>query len=227
MKWRMSKCSWVWLSSFRTTSVLKVGYAGVVAVPLFSYIINIINDLGLQTINQAGAPVKVDLALPEPLFWLFAGSICLSFAHFLNETLCPQIIRSYGDLDNYLANIAGFIKNEKIILRENELREQRMAASTLVKDRYSAWPVDKQVRLANVIARVINESFIERNSSDDSILNYRNVWNAENEKKWFARSVILIFYVISIVIAVWLIYRHLRLVFDVAFPGFSLAGIFF
>jgi hypothetical protein len=233
MKGFMSKFSWVWLSAFRTTSVLKVGYAGVVVVPLISYVIELINSIGLQTsivlqtIAPGGAQVKINLVLPEPLFWLFAGSISLSFAHFLNETLCPQIIRSYSGLDNYLANIASYVKNEKIILRENKEREQKIADSSVIKDEFPTLPADVQQRLSGEIAEVLNENFIESTSSDGSILNYRNVWKAENESKWFARLVILIFYTISMVIAVLLLFRQLRLVFRVAFPEISLVGLFF
>lgn len=225
-KRHMNKHSWVWLSSFRTTSVLKVGYAGVVAAPLLSYIIEFVNDLGLQTIDQFGAPTKVNLVLPEPLFWLFAGSIFLSFAHFLNETLCPQLIRSYGDIDKYLTNIASLIKNQKIVIAENKLREQRIAESELIENKFPGLPLNQKRLLAEEIAEAINASLIENNPSEEPLLNYRNEWNSENESKWFARLVILTLYAISMLIAVILLFRQLWLVFNAAFPDISLPSLF-
>lgn len=115
--------NWELLNRLRTIAILKVGYAGVVGIPLLALVIVKWNDLFPSA--------RIDL--PLHFFLLFVGSLFLSCASLLCELFCPPLIREYGGLEKYRLEIARSIESHSVITKAAVLTRQTVTEQDLDK----------------------------------------------------------------------------------------------
>jgi len=190
----------------RSASFLKIGYIGLVSVPVASYII--------ITIKQYG--VAPGLSLPPAMLFLFLGSLLLSIAHFLNEILCPEVIRRYRSFDEYRASVASSILHYETILQAYTRHYRAQYVEKITEHLEDLDPRSINA-LADTISTVNADIAREREAKQLPIGNDRTIWERDNLSMRLQRYFIAILYGVSGIIAAGLVARHIFVVLRAAF----------
>ncbi len=202
-----SKFSWSNLSSLRTAGALKIGYIGLAIIPAVSFFIISINDYLGEASN---------IKLPWTLFLAFMGSIFLAIGHFLNEVLCPQLIKNHPSQELHRSSISKYIKDQTTILEEIMNRERRAIELELTEK----FPLIS-AQAANDISSAVSEKLKHISEDSDqnrlSFIDHDKVWDKENTSLLSARFFISALYLLSLVILATLIFSQSVTVFRAAF----------
>lgn len=203
---------WDSLGFLRAIGLLRVGYVGTVAIPIYAYCVQSWNawaDLH---------PPALKLVLPMSLFAAFVGSVLLSVAQLLNEVFCPKVVKVYGTYRGFHSYVAEYVANERVIggaAWEVEKTEIDEAARRHLPQ------ADDSVRstLSAVVATHVATVIATQTTplpGDQALVTHRTQWEIANTAFAPVRYTIGICYVTAALIAagliVWQIPRMFSLV---------------
>lgn len=211
--------SWEWLSSFRSTAILKVGYLGSIVTPLVASFIVSYNS-GIEWLNSLllkfGAPALSPIELPLNLILLFSGSLSLALGHILNELACPYVIKKYGSLEEYRSSVASYIHDQSTIYSA-ALESNKAHFKKEIMDKLSG---DDEISaiLSSKMAEVCSEENEQHKAqeavADETLENYDAYWKRLSNSFIVMRYTILSLYVIAAIISLTLVGRQIFLIFS-------------
>lgn len=181
---------WSVLVHAKNIDLLKVGYIGVVAVPLYAHFVQSANGFGF------------DIELPWKLVFLYIGSIVLSVAHFLNEFLCPSAISRHGSVSSFRVSIVSELDNLNSILSHSKDAYKKHVKSMLEEKFLGKYSAESLDLLAGKIVDELYQQKINKVAQQFKLHNFDQAWNEDDvsNKEW--RVVIVLLYLIAGVIAI-------------------------
>ncbi len=208
--------TWSVLSALRTTGIFKIGYAGVISVPVYSHFIVFLEQdlppLGNALPHLATGP-----------FLLFLGSVLLAAAHVLNETACPDLVKEHRTLHNYRLHLANCMPLQSIIDDKlSHIKEQLERSAELdLKKAFPnvAIPVEDVKRVTAAVTdkvMMLNDK-VYSDSLRGELRDYETIWQREEE--WCAplRFSISVLYAASAVMLLYLTANQVVTVLDARF----------
>lgn len=188
---------WESLGLLRAIAMLRVGYLGVVIVPLLAYAINTWNT-----------PLSVDspfrLTLPFSMLLTFVGSAVLSTGHLLNEIFCARLVKIYGTLQNYQASIGKFVEHENMIFLAGQSAERNLGL-VLSQEQVGTLPEETRKAFAAALSDFLvqQDQCIERDSKP--ITEYRAEWKTASASLKPLRYIVAACYISAAVIGAILV----------------------
>jgi hypothetical protein len=203
---REDKWTWVWLSSLRTSEMLRIGYFGVVFVPIYSY--------GVISVRELDIGLSPEL--PSALFWLFLGSILLSAAHFLNDVFCPYLIKEYGSLDSYRGSLSSLVRDASVILGALKSHESKKLTEDL-SEKFKGLSESEKEIVADCVAEINKDSLEMKYDWNGKLSEYEEKWKACNTSMQSLRVGITVCYAVSALILLAMMARQFLVVLCAAF----------
>jgi len=201
-------CTWSNLSSLRTTSILQIGYIGMATIPTISFGITILNEI---------FPDGEKLSLPWTLLLAFFGSLFLALGHFLNEILCPQLIKKNPTPEFYRSSISEHIKDQSRMLA-NEMRKEKRSLDHELHDKFPALSLQAVDEITLTISKKLKEIDEDSSEAPSAFRDYESHWDKEDKSLPLGRRLIATFYAISSAILAILIVTYSFRVLEASIP---------
>lgn len=199
--------SWEKLSTLRSMEIMKIGYFGVIGVPLAAYLIVYIKS-----------DISTSASLPMTFFWLYLGSVILSFGHFLNEVTCPQLIQDYSTLEEYRTKLARYILDSNTITEATDQRYSDMVQNEIFNmGLFDTLDATQKKEFSDAFAKSVTSIREERTGLEAIFSGYQRNWEKSNNSRLIARCIIAACYCSSGVIAFGLIMRQFFTVINATF----------
>jgi len=185
--------NWVTLHKISSISIMKIGYFGIVLVPLLSFFIN---DLVIYFPS---------IKLSSHLAWLYLGSILLTLGNILSEVLCPYIIREYRDLASYRKNLSDYIEYNKVISNYNtEMLAKRLESALTNQFDVSGENLATTTEILKLaIGNVTRDAHLSKSEIiDNETTKYETTWIKESKSLYSIQVIIFICFFVSALIAI-------------------------